>query len=164
MILLGDIGQLEARFGLFGDSVNLGKDRCTVCGECTTGMETISGAPNGARSWRGASGARFGLFGDSVNRGLNMCTVCELSDSSGGVACRGRAHRPEFESRSRIKKNPPHCARLLRLCVCAGWATVYCWPMRRCCQPSQFGTIGAWARVREIFWARCLDLLLSAMP
>jgi hypothetical protein len=24
MVLLGDVGQVEARFGLFGDSVNLG--------------------------------------------------------------------------------------------------------------------------------------------
>jgi hypothetical protein len=30
MVLLGDIGQVETRFGLFGDSVNLGAR--SVCG------------------------------------------------------------------------------------------------------------------------------------
>jgi hypothetical protein len=29
MELLGDVGQMEARFSLFGDNVNL--DTCTVC-------------------------------------------------------------------------------------------------------------------------------------
>jgi hypothetical protein len=31
MVLLGDVGQVEARFGPFGDSINLEVDRCTVC-------------------------------------------------------------------------------------------------------------------------------------
>jgi hypothetical protein len=49
MELLGDMGQLNARFGLHTDGVNLGSDRCTVCAECTTGMEiflaTLDGSP-----------------------------------------------------------------------------------------------------------------------
>jgi hypothetical protein len=49
MVLLGDMGQVQARFGLFGDSVNLSVDRCMVCAECTTGMEiilcTLDGTP-----------------------------------------------------------------------------------------------------------------------
>jgi hypothetical protein len=96
MVLLRDVGQVEARLGLFGDSVNLGasyvqglrrihhghgnqfghtrwyslvmwvkwklilvhleivlicaQDRCTDCGECTTGMEIILGTPDGTPS------------------------------------------------------------------------------------------------------------------
>jgi hypothetical protein len=41
MILLGDVGQVEARFGPLRDSVNLSPSTCTVCAECTTGMEII---------------------------------------------------------------------------------------------------------------------------
>jgi hypothetical protein len=47
MVLLGDVGQVEARFGPFRDSVNLAQDRCTVCAECTMGMEIILGTPDG---------------------------------------------------------------------------------------------------------------------
>ena len=43
MELLGDEGQVEARFGPFGDSANLDDDRCTVCGERTIGSEIIFG-------------------------------------------------------------------------------------------------------------------------
>jgi hypothetical protein len=35
MVLLGDVAQVDARFGLFVDSVNL--DRCMVCAKCTIG-------------------------------------------------------------------------------------------------------------------------------
>jgi hypothetical protein len=47
MVLLSDVGQVEARLGLFGDSVNPAQDRCTVCAECSTGMEIILGTPVG---------------------------------------------------------------------------------------------------------------------
>jgi hypothetical protein len=47
MILLGDEVQVEARFGLFEDSVILTQDRCTVCAECTIGSKNILDAPNG---------------------------------------------------------------------------------------------------------------------
>jgi hypothetical protein len=47
MELQGDEAQLEARFGLFGDSANLDVDRCMVCAKCTIGSEIILDAPNG---------------------------------------------------------------------------------------------------------------------
>ena len=37
MVLLGDMGEVEARFSLFGDSVNL--DGCMVCAKRTIGSE-----------------------------------------------------------------------------------------------------------------------------
>jgi hypothetical protein len=36
MVLLLDVGQAEACFGPFRDSLILAQDRCTVCAECTT--------------------------------------------------------------------------------------------------------------------------------
>jgi hypothetical protein len=47
MVLLVDVGQLEASFSPFGDSVNLVQDRCTVCAECTTSMVIILATPDG---------------------------------------------------------------------------------------------------------------------
>jgi hypothetical protein len=47
MELLGDEAQVEARFGLFGDSANLDVDRCTVCVECTISLEIVLDAPDG---------------------------------------------------------------------------------------------------------------------
>jgi hypothetical protein len=47
MVLLDDMGEVEARFGPFRDSVNLRARWCTVCAECTTGMEIILGTPDG---------------------------------------------------------------------------------------------------------------------
>ena len=47
MVLLGDVGQVEARFGPFGDSVILTQDRCTVCTERNIGSEIILDAPDG---------------------------------------------------------------------------------------------------------------------
>jgi hypothetical protein len=44
---LGDEVQVQARFGPFGDSANLDKDRCTVCAKHTTGLEIILDAPDG---------------------------------------------------------------------------------------------------------------------
>jgi hypothetical protein len=44
MVLLGDEAQLDARFGLFGDSANL--DRCMVCAKCTIGLEIVLVAPD----------------------------------------------------------------------------------------------------------------------
>jgi hypothetical protein len=43
MVLLGDMGQAEAYFDPFRDSFNPVQDRCMVCDECTTGMETALG-------------------------------------------------------------------------------------------------------------------------
>ena len=47
MVHLGDVGQVEARFGPFGDSVILVQDRCTVCTERTIGSEIVLDARNG---------------------------------------------------------------------------------------------------------------------
>jgi hypothetical protein len=47
MELLGDVDQVEGRFDLLGDGVNLGVDRCTVCTECTMGIKIVLGAPDG---------------------------------------------------------------------------------------------------------------------
>ena len=46
MVLLGEEAQVKARFGLFGDSANLDKDRCTVCMERTIFSEINLDAPN----------------------------------------------------------------------------------------------------------------------
>jgi hypothetical protein len=48
MELLGDVSQVESHFFLFGDSVSVVKDRCTVCAKCTIGLEIILDAPDGA--------------------------------------------------------------------------------------------------------------------
>jgi hypothetical protein len=47
MVVLGDVGKVKAHFGLFGDSVNA-LDGCTVCIECTMGMEIILDTPDGS--------------------------------------------------------------------------------------------------------------------
>ena len=47
MVRLSDEAQVEAHFGLFGDSANLDTDRCTVCAKCTIGSEIIMDAPDG---------------------------------------------------------------------------------------------------------------------
>ena len=47
MVLQGDVGQVEARFGLFGDSVISTQDRCMICDEHTIGLEIILDAPDG---------------------------------------------------------------------------------------------------------------------
>ena len=46
MILLRDVGQVQARFGPFRDRANLYADRCTVCAERTIGSEIILDAPD----------------------------------------------------------------------------------------------------------------------
>jgi hypothetical protein len=43
MVLLGDKAQVEACFGLFGDSVTSSQDMCTVCAERTIGLENHFG-------------------------------------------------------------------------------------------------------------------------
>jgi hypothetical protein len=47
----------------------LTEDRCTVCDECTTGMEIILGNPMVHVGVMGQLEARFGLFRDSVKLG-----------------------------------------------------------------------------------------------
>ena len=54
MVLLSDEALVVARFGPFGDSVNLAQDACTVCVERTIGSEIIldthDGTPRGCGS------------------------------------------------------------------------------------------------------------------
>jgi hypothetical protein len=47
MVHLCDEAQVDAHFGLFGDSANLDADRCTVCVERTIGLEIILDTPDG---------------------------------------------------------------------------------------------------------------------
>jgi len=43
------------------------QDRCTVCAECTTGLEIIVVVPDGTLGDVGQGEARFNPFGDSVS-------------------------------------------------------------------------------------------------
>jgi hypothetical protein len=47
MVLLGDVGPVEARFGPFKVVLISALDGCTVCVECSTGMEIILGTSDG---------------------------------------------------------------------------------------------------------------------
>jgi hypothetical protein len=46
MELLGDVGQMEARFGLFGIVLISMQDRCTICAERAIGLQIILSAPD----------------------------------------------------------------------------------------------------------------------
>jgi hypothetical protein len=67
MDLLGDVGQMEAHFGLFGDSVNL--DARLVHGLCRTWNKLRNHF--GCTRWNsrcvGQVDAHFNSFGDRVN-------------------------------------------------------------------------------------------------
>ena len=47
MVLLGDVGEVKARFSLFRYSVNLDTNSCMVCAERTIGSEISLDAPDG---------------------------------------------------------------------------------------------------------------------
>jgi hypothetical protein len=47
MELVGDVGHVESHFFVFGDSVSVGVERCTVCAKRTIGSEIILDAPDG---------------------------------------------------------------------------------------------------------------------
>ena len=47
MVLLCDEAQVEARFGLLGDSANFDVDKCIVCAKRTIGSEIVLDAPDG---------------------------------------------------------------------------------------------------------------------
>jgi hypothetical protein len=47
MELLGDMGQVESRFGPFGDIVGVCQDGFMVCTKHTIGLEIILDAPDG---------------------------------------------------------------------------------------------------------------------
>jgi hypothetical protein len=47
MVLLCNVCQVDACFGLFGIVLASAQDRCVVYTKCTTGMEVILGTPDG---------------------------------------------------------------------------------------------------------------------
>ena len=47
MLLLRNKAQVEAHFGLLGDSANLDADKCMVCAKHTIGSKIILDAPDG---------------------------------------------------------------------------------------------------------------------
>ena len=47
MVLLSDEAQVEARFGLLGDSASLDVDRCMVCTKRIIGSGIVLEAPDG---------------------------------------------------------------------------------------------------------------------
>jgi len=47
MVLLGDVGQVEARFGPFGDIAILMQGSCMICTEHTICSEIVLNARNG---------------------------------------------------------------------------------------------------------------------
>jgi hypothetical protein len=47
MDLLGDVGQMEAHLGLFGEVLISSQEWCTVCAERAIGLEIISGTLDG---------------------------------------------------------------------------------------------------------------------
>jgi hypothetical protein len=65
MVLLGDEAQVDARFGMFGDSANLEQDRCTVCAERTVGSEIVLMHLMDLLGDIGHVESRFNPFGDS---------------------------------------------------------------------------------------------------
>ena len=62
MVLLGVVSHVEV-------VLVSAQDRCTLCKECTSGMEIILGTPDGTPSERWSIGTRFDPFGDSVHLG-----------------------------------------------------------------------------------------------
>jgi hypothetical protein len=59
MVLLHDVGQVEACFGPFEKVLILTQDRYIVCAECAIGSEIIFGAPDETPMCRGLSGSSF---------------------------------------------------------------------------------------------------------
>jgi hypothetical protein len=57
MDLLGGMGHVESCFGLFGNSVSGGADRCTVWTKCTIGSEIVLDVPDGTPWVLGSSGS-----------------------------------------------------------------------------------------------------------
>jgi hypothetical protein len=49
-LLQGDDAQVDAHFGLYGDSANLDEDRCMICAKSTTGSEIVLDTPDRTRT------------------------------------------------------------------------------------------------------------------
>jgi hypothetical protein len=56
---LGDVGQVEVHFGLFGDSTNLKARYVLVCAKHTIGSEISLGTPDGTPRCHRSSGRSF---------------------------------------------------------------------------------------------------------
>ena len=67
MVLLGDEAQLEARFGLFGDSASLDARSVHGCAERTIGSEIVLDAPDELLADMGCVESSFGPFGHGVS-------------------------------------------------------------------------------------------------
>ena len=48
MVLLGDVGRVEACFGTFGENDSFGTEMCTVGAIHCIGLEVVLDAPNGS--------------------------------------------------------------------------------------------------------------------
>jgi hypothetical protein len=72
MDLLGGVGQMESRFGPFGDSVYHDAILVQVCTEHAIGSYIVLGASNELLSDVGEVEARFGPFGDGVILGPRL--------------------------------------------------------------------------------------------
>ena len=59
MELLGDVGHVESRFFLFGDSVSVSARLVHGCARCTIGSEIVLEAPDGTTSDEPQVEARF---------------------------------------------------------------------------------------------------------
>jgi hypothetical protein len=64
MVLLGDVGQVEARIGPFGDTR---QDKSTVCTKCTIGSEIALSTLEVLLGGVDQEEDRFSLFRDIVN-------------------------------------------------------------------------------------------------
>jgi hypothetical protein len=66
MELLGDVGQMEARFGLFREANGDTRYR-TICGEHVIVKEIVLGLPDGTPRWHGSSGSSLQFAWRLVN-------------------------------------------------------------------------------------------------
>jgi hypothetical protein len=57
--LLVVVGEVESRFGPFGDVVSVVQDRWRVNAKCTIGSKIILDAPDGTPRLRGLTGSSF---------------------------------------------------------------------------------------------------------
>jgi hypothetical protein len=69
MEVLGDVGHVESRFGLFGDSVSVSARQVHGLSQRTIGSKIILDALYELLSDVGHVESRFGPFGDSVSVG-----------------------------------------------------------------------------------------------
>jgi hypothetical protein len=70
IVVLGDVAQVDARFGLFGDTVLvLMQDRCMVCAKHTISSEIILNMPMVLLGDEAQVKAHFGPFRDCVSVG-----------------------------------------------------------------------------------------------